>query len=186
MEVGRAIGEEVVIISTSMGGTLVAAGLDREPLMEKVKGVVFASPNFKIKNWQAELGKLAFFDKWGPIIGGSMRSWDPVSELHGEFWTTRYPTKSIVPMMALIDYVEDLNFSKTSLPSLFILSKLDQVVDTAATEQVIENWGGRTRAFYPELTQDDDPYAHVIAGDAFSPNQNELVKISIVEFINQL
>ena len=186
IKVGEAIGDDVILMSASTGGTLIAANVDHDDLMQNVKGIIFVSPNFKVKNWQAELGKLAFFDKWGPMIAGETRSWEPANALHGEFWTTSYPTKSIVPMMALIDEVEGVDFSNAKIPALFYYSENDQVVDASVTDKVVEKWGGTTIVVHPNLSPNDDPYAHVIAGDALSPDQNDAATKAMIAFIKGL
>ncbi len=186
LAVGEAIGDEVVLMSASTGGTLIAANLERKELMENVKGLIFVAPNFKVKNWQAELGKLAFFDKWGPLIGGETRSWEPINEIHGQYWTTSYPTKSIVPMMQLIDYVEDIDFASVKIPALFYYSEDDQIIDSQATSDIVESWGGESIAIHPTLTDKDDPNEHVIAGTALSPNQNQFATQAMIEFIKGL
>jgi len=48
LAVARQVGDEVILISTSTGGTLVALAALQPELMRQVKGVIFVSPNFAI------------------------------------------------------------------------------------------------------------------------------------------
>ena len=172
LSIGKLIGDKVIVMGTSNGATLASLIVENPNLQEQVAGLIFVSPNFKVKNGAAFLGKLAFFDTWGPMIAGPVREWEPHNELHGEFWTTSYPTKSIVPMMRLIDHVEGIDFSKANLPVIFADSPNDLVSDQKATAEIIASWPVAKFEYVPELTERDDPYHHVIAGDALSPEQN--------------
>lgn len=54
----RLVGEKVVVIEISTGGTLVAATEQDPDLMANVVGVVFVSPNFGINNRAAAMPTL--------------------------------------------------------------------------------------------------------------------------------
>ncbi|MCP9481854.1 lysophospholipase [Shimia sp. CNT1-13L.2] len=48
VEIGRRVGERVVVMATSTGGTLAAEAALQDALMEDVAGIIFVSPNFAI------------------------------------------------------------------------------------------------------------------------------------------
>jgi alpha-beta hydrolase superfamily lysophospholipase len=55
IKIGKQIGETVIIMATSTGGTLAAAAALDKAAMENVGGIIFISPNFAINNRAANL-----------------------------------------------------------------------------------------------------------------------------------
>lgn len=98
---GAELGDKLVVIGTSTGATLAAAMLD-QPVADPIDTVVMISPNF------APLGAGA---RWltrpaGPFLGwlieGPTRCWEPYNELQARFWSTCYPTRTLVEVMRLV------------------------------------------------------------------------------------
>ncbi|PIB26162.1 hypothetical protein BFP76_12875 [Amylibacter kogurei] len=183
MSIGRALGERVVIMSTSTGGTLAAAALSDAQFQEKLAGIIFVSPNFAVHSAAADLANLPFFRQWGPIVAGETRSFEARKPGQAENWTTSYPLKSVVPMMRLIDFVNDQDFAATKIPALFYFSDDDAVVNATVSREISEKWGGAVQVINPTLNAEDDEYSHVIAGDILSPSQNETATQAMVNWI---
>jgi alpha-beta hydrolase superfamily lysophospholipase len=170
---GQIAGEEVIVISTSTGGTLVAAAaLDRD-LMQAVKGLVFVSPNFGVNNPAAPLLTLPAARYILPPLVGAERSFEPANDAQARFWTTRYPTVAVLPMAAMVKSVVAMDFATATSPALFWFHPDDRVVRADMTADIVARWGGPVTTGAPDLTEVDDPYAHVIAGDILSPGQTE-------------
>ena len=190
LEIGRRIGERVLVMSTSTGGTLAAIGAaDTElspRMMEAVAGMVFVSPNFGIDPLASFLLGLPYARHWGPWVAGAERAFEPESELHAKFWTTRYPTIAAVPLEALVRHANALDYRTTTVPALFLFAPQDQVVAPEVTAEVAASWGGGAEVWHPVLTALDDAQAHVIAGDALSPSQNEPVVARILDWVATL
>lgn len=186
LEIGRAIGEKVIVVGTSTGATLVSVALNYEGLPDDIVGTIFISPNFAIANKSAWVARLPFARHWLPIIAGANRSWEPINELHAQGWTTSYPTISVIPMLRLVAMSKQIDKNAHSIPALFIYSEEDKVVDAQTTNGIFKQWphANKTNAS-PTLTADDDPYAHVIAGDALSPGQNDWTENLIYDWIKQ-
>jgi pimeloyl-ACP methyl ester carboxylesterase len=187
LEIGRRIGERVLVISTSTGGTLAAIGAaDPElapQIMDGVAGMIFVSPNFGIDPLASFLLGLPYVRHWGPWVAGAERAFEPESDLHAKFWTTRYPTVAAVPLEALVRHAIRLDYARTTVPALFIYAVQDQIVAPEVTAQVAARWGGGAEVWHPVLTPADDAQAHVIAGDALSPAQNEPVVARMLDWI---
>ena len=96
------------------------------------------------------------------------------------------PDMAVMPMAALVNRVARSDFSSAVTPALFIFSGEDKVVDSVVTRTVIANWFGPTKIWQPELTEADDPFAHVIAGDITSPEQTDAVDGEITNWIGTL
>ena len=176
LEIGRKIGEKIIIIGSSTGGTLAAVGASEK----NVCGIIFVSPNFKIKYRFFQIFTLGFARSWIPLILGKYREFKPISKEHAIYWTTRYPTVSIITMATLVKKVIGVNFNKITCPALFIVSEEDKVVDVKKTLQIAELWGGKSLVNFVKCGPYDDQHSHVLAGDIKSPTQTDkLVKTSL-------
>ncbi len=176
LEIGRKIGEKIIIIGSSTGGTLAAVAASEK----NVYGIIFVSPNFKVQYRFFQIFTLGFARFWIPLIFGKYREFKPISKEHAIYWTTRYPIVAIITMATLVKKVVSQNFNKKNCPALFIVSEEDKVVDAKKTLQIAEQWGGKSLVNLVKCGPYDDPHSHVLAGDIKSPTQTEkLVKTSL-------
>jgi pimeloyl-ACP methyl ester carboxylesterase len=118
------------------------------------------------------------------IIVGPEREFIPVNELHGKFWTPKYPTNAVLPMAAQTKLARDVRVEEIKAPTLFIFAETDKVVRPELTKERIERWGAETETLIVE--KPDDPYQHVVAGDALSPNKTEEAAARMTAFIQSL
>ncbi|MEX6506548.1 alpha/beta hydrolase [Jiella sp. M17.18] len=182
--IGRRIGEHVIIIATSTGGTLTTLGASVPHLMDGVEGVVMISPNFAIQNRWAFLLDMPYAREILPMIGGKTYGFRPLNRAQAENWTTSYPIGAVVPMAAMIRAVDRLDLSKIKLPLLVLYSQNDKVVDPNATEKVLSQWGGPHQAV--DVPKSGDPANHVIAGAIVSPKTTDELAQRIVEWVKAL
>lgn len=186
LAIGRRLGDRVLIISTSTGGTLSAIAATDPALSQNVAGIVFVSPNFGIDKRASFLLGLPFVREWGPVVAGEERSFDVRNADHERLWTTRYPTVATIPMEALVQYALALDYAAARVPALFVFSPTDRVVQPGVTAEIATAWGAPVEVWHPELTEADDPYHHVIAGDIMSPNQTAPTAARIVDWAKGL
>lgn len=186
LAVARKVGQRVLVISTSTGGTLVSAAATDPALMEGVAGTVMISPNYAINNPAAALLTLPAARYWMPAVAGQRRSFEPLNKAQETYWTTEYASVAVLPMAALVKAVTKADLSKADLPALFIFSNEDRVVDPQATHATLARWGGQVDVWHPDLGEGDDPFAHVIAGDIVSPNQTAAVVSQIIDWAKGL
>ena len=176
LEIGRKIGEKIIIIGSSTGGTLATVAASEK----NVSGIIFVSPNFKVRYRFFQIFTLGFARFWIPLIFGKYREFQPISKEHAIYWTTRYPIVAVVTMATLVKKVVSQNFDKKNCPALFIVSEEDKVVDAKKTLKIAEQWGGKSFVNLVKCGPYDDPNSHVLAGDIKSPTQTEkLVKTSL-------
>ena len=123
---------------------------------------------------------------WGPWVAGAEAGFEPVNDGHGRHWTTRYPTTAFFPMAALLREARATDWSAAKTPALFLYAPADRVIDPALIPPVAAAWGGGARIVTVEMDGDDDPYAHVIAGDILSPGQTEFVVDAITDWAKGL
>ena len=174
LEIGRRLGERVVVMSCSTGGTLVALALAERA--EDVAGAIFVSPNAGLKSPLARvvLG-LPGVRHWGPLVLGRERRFEPANADHAAHWTPRYPLVSVLPMRDALRALGRIDPGDITVPALVLSSQADRVVSAAHGRRFFDRWGGPVQ--HVEITPGpgDDPGAHVIAGDILSPGQTDRV-----------
>lgn len=187
LAVGQRIGDRVVVIATSTGGTLAALGAIDPVLSKQMAGVVLISPNFGMADrvLQAVLD-FPFMQIWGPVLAGREQVFRPVNASHARFWTTRYPTKALMPMAAVVRDARGQDYGVAHLPALFLYSQLDRVVSARKTASVAADWGGPVAVHVMAPQPGDDAYAHVLAGDILSPGGTARITAQIIAWITTL
>ncbi len=182
LEIGRMIGEKVIIISVSTGGTLATwlAGTDHGKDMQ---AMVLISPNFGPADKRSSLFYWPWAQVWGPWITGPTRSWEPVNEQNATYWTHEYPIEALFPMMGLVKLALQVDPASLSQPTLIINSEKDQVVDAARTAAFYEELGSPKKE-HIHFTHSRDKSQHVIAGDILSPETTLEIAHLILGFIN--
>ena len=186
LAIGRRLGERVLVIATSTGGTLATLAASDPALSRDLAGVALISPNYGLANPAARLLSLPLARLWVPLVAGVERGFETRNDNHAAYWTARYPTVATIPLKALLDHVAKLDLSSVKVPALFIYSEQDQVVSPRATDAVVQAWGGPTRRELRVMGSGDDPSSHVIAGDILSPGQTGETARIIIDWASGL
>ncbi len=183
--IGGLIGERVVLVGTSTGATLALWAAAQEQAEDRLGALVLISPNFRPAQRTARL----LLWPWGGLLAravlGRERCFEAESREQERHWTTCYPTRALLPMMALVEHVRTMDLGRVTVPTLVVYSPDDRVVDTGETERVIAALGtDRATVFLVETS--GDPADHVIAGDIMSPATTDAVRERILEFLDPL
>ncbi len=187
LDVARAVGDRVLVIATSTGGTLAAFAATEPDMAADVAGIVFVSPNFALASPAGRILEWPLAGLWTRAILGAERGFEPLNEDHARYWTERYPTVALVRMGAVMRETRARDFGAASLPALFVFSDADRVVSAAATREVALRWGGPATLAPVDLPVEGvDPAAHVIAGDIVSPAMTEMVSELILDWAGAL
>lgn len=184
MAIARAIGEQVIVISTSTGGTLAALAAIDPRMSQNIVAQVLIAPNFRLGPKSSIVLTLPGARYWLPLIAGAERSFTPRNEDQATYWTTRYPTTALLPMAALVKYARAQDYRETPMPALFIYSENDRVLRHEDTARIAEQWGGGADIINPIPGPEDDPYEHVIAGAIMSPGISDSIARDILEWLN--
>lgn len=184
LAIGSMIGEKVIIIATSTGAGLATWAATQPELSKDVAGMVFVSPNYGVQASGSFLLTMPWGRQLANIIVGPEREFVPVNELHGKFWTPKYPTGAVLPMAALTKLAREVMVENIKIPTLFIFADTDKVVRPDLTKERIARWGAKAETLIVE--KPDDPYQHVVAGDALSPDKTEEVTKKALEFVEGL
>lgn len=179
--IGRRLGERIVIMATSTGATLATIAAERPELMRDVAGLVQISPNYGVQAAGASVLTMPWAERLVPLIAGERRSFEPGNEMHAQFWTHEYPSLALLPMAALVDLASGVDPARISVPSLFVFSPLDTVIQPELVKATAQDWGGPAQIV--EVTDSDDPNNHVIAGDALSPSTTERLARQAADWI---
>ena len=186
LAIGRRLGDRVLVIATSTGGTLATMAMADPELSEDVAGLVLISPNFRMKSSKARILDLGFAPIWAPWLMGANYSTTPTSQAHATYWTTTYPTSALFHVAALIRAALTLDPSVIEVPLIVLYSPNDQVVEQARTVSFLEDWGGPIRWEPREMTDQDDPNSHMITGDIRSPSQSTATISTILDWTEGL
>lgn len=184
VQIGQALGERVLVISCSTGSTL-ATWLATSPQASQVAAHVFVSPNFGPKDKKAEL----INGPWGKNIAlaleGDTRGWTPQNDREAGGWTSRYPTKSLFPMMALVQSVRESDLSGFRTPLLVLYGEQDQTVDPAETKAAFARIGAPAKKL-ELVTYSKATGQHVLAGDIKDPDATAPMAQSISQWVQAL
>jgi alpha-beta hydrolase superfamily lysophospholipase len=187
LDIARAVGERVIVIGTSTGGTLAAWAATDPAMARDVAGMVLVAPNFALANPAGVLLEWPYARVWAPMVAGAERAFEPMNEGQAAHWTTRYPIGAAVTLGTLLREMRGRDLGAAAVPALVLFSDADQVVSAQATRAAMAGWGGPVDLVALEMpAQGADPFAHVIAGDIMSPAMTAPVTARILEWAARL
>ncbi len=184
LAIGRRLGERVIVIGSSTGGTLATWAATQPQLMDGVAGIVNIAPNFGPQAFGAGLLTMPWALHMAELIQGKRRSFEPRNELHARYWTYEYPTSAVLPMAELVKLANDSEIRSIRVPALFVYSEQDTVVRTERTAEIVARWGAATEVAL--ITGSDDENNHNIAGDALSPSTTGEIADIVTRWVEAL
>jgi pimeloyl-ACP methyl ester carboxylesterase len=183
--IGRAIGDKVVVIGTSTGAGLATwASAQPGSLSEGVATIVAISPNYGLQAGGSAMLLLPWGKQLAELVIGQERGFEVLNPLHGALWTTRYPTSALLPLAALTKLAHDTPVETIKIPALFIFCDDDKVVRADLTREIAGRWGAQHEL--APVERSGDPYRHVLAGDALSPENTDVLAQRIVVWIRAI
>ena len=185
LDIGRVIGERVVLLSTSTGGTL-STWVASRPHDGSLAALVMMSPNF------APRDRTLYLLDWpllGPALlgyfGDDHRSWQPHNAQQARYWTWSYPYRALPELVRLVKDVAAIDKSAIRVPTLMIYSPGDRVIDPAAVGDAFAEWGGERKRLVV-FERSGDPSQHVLAGDILSPGSTDELARLISDYLSGL
>lgn len=183
--IGRALGDSVIVIGTSTGGTL-GVWLATVPPAEQagLARLVLISPNFGAHDHAAEVLTLP----WARVVLPRFipqRSWQARNEEQKRYWTVSYPSTALFPMQALVEHVRGAPLDHFVVPTLVMNNRNDNVVDSPRTERWLTRVAEETHAVvhHQLVVPTDGEDGHVLAGRIVSPSQTATFARQIVSFV---
>lgn len=194
--IGRLLGERVVVMGTSTGGTAavwLAAYLSEQTAAQPQEGnlaaMVLLSPNFGPADPAARILTWPWGGTIAELVLGPERSWEPQSDLHRQYWSTSYPTAAVLPMMGLVRLVQRSDLSGVSTPTLTLYSPDDQVVSPAQIVRTHRRIGTAipdSRSRISAIPDAEDISGHVLAGAILAPNDTARIRSRILDFLEEV
>jgi len=184
VHIGQLLGERVLLISCSTGATL-ATWLGTSTLGSKVAAHVFLSPNFGPKDKRAELVNWPWGRQLALAIEGESRGWVPESEAEAQAWTTRYPTRAVFPMMAMVKAVRESDLAKFKAPVRVHYSERDETVSPAQIKAAFDRFGSPQKQLLP-VAYSQSKGQHVLAGAIKDPAAVAPMAEGIVQWVGGL
>jgi pimeloyl-ACP methyl ester carboxylesterase len=118
MEIGKAIGDKVILMSTSTGGTVALMLAAEYP--DDVYGLINLSPNIAVNNetiWIAN-------NPWGlqiarKVVGGDYQVISDFDEPRLQYWNSKYRLEAVSALQEIVeDKMNKSTFEKVKCPSL--------------------------------------------------------------------
>jgi esterase/lipase len=180
-EIGKRLGRRVVLMGISTGGTL-ATWQAAQAFEDEVAALVLVSPNFGPIDRRTAILTWPWGAQLAELLVGKTRSWQPINEAHGRYWTHSYPVRALVPMMGVVKLARSLDLATIKAPTLIVYSPEDKTVDTREINAAFQEIGAEKKSLLPYQGA-GDPAQHVLAGDILSPAATLPFARIIVEFL---
>jgi alpha-beta hydrolase superfamily lysophospholipase len=198
VEAGLRLGERVILVGVSTGGTLALWAAAQPRWRERVAAVVLVSPNFGVRDPTARI--MAW--PWGGLVTrmvvGPEHSFQPHNEAQERYWTSRYPTRVLPHMQAVVNLMTPRLLDDVAAPVLIFYNPDDQVVQPASIADAAHRLGAtRVRladvasaaAASPrmlvEVRDVGDPSQHVLAGQILSPAHTDSLVAAALSFLRR-
>ncbi len=188
LAVARALGDRLLLIGSSTGSTLIVWALSGPLTSEEtrnVEAVVLMSLNLGPADPRSDLLLMPWGQELAGLLIGEFREWTPYNEMQAKYWTTRYPTKAVFPMMSSVRAVRSMDPAEFHVPTLVAFSPDDEVVDV---ERIVDWYAAISSAprKIVEIRDTDDPSSHILAGDILSPSTTDVLVTEIESFVKGL
>jgi esterase/lipase len=184
LSIGRVLGDNVILMGTSTGGTLIT-WLNTQNEATDVHASVLISPNFEVMSKSANLLRWSLGRWFVKTFVDDYHSFEPLNDFHKKYWTERYPIEAAVPMLDLVAEVADLDKTKIATPQLIVYSPNDQIVNPDASIAGAAQMKSANVTLVP-FTISKDPAQHLLVGKVSSPNEvGDMLRI-IDHFLNSI
>jgi pimeloyl-ACP methyl ester carboxylesterase len=190
--IGKAIGEKVIVMSTSTGGTVGLVMAAEFP--DDVHALVNMSPNIAINNGTIWLAN----NHWGLqiarlVVGGDYQVITDFEESRLQYWNAKYRLEAVSALQEMIeDKMNKSTFEKVKCPSLTLYyykneQEQDPTVKVSAMLEMEEQLG--TPADMKVATAIPNAGAHVIGGRLASkdiPSVQQAINDFAVQKLNMV
>ncbi len=185
LEVGRLLGDRVLVIGMSTGATLAAWAALRDDMRDGMDAIVFISPNFEVRGNGTRYMTMPWARQLLRLLVGSVNPLRTGNSDFGNAWSIGYPAEAWLPMAAAVRYLQHLPMAQARQPALFIHSPADKVISVPHVRAAHREWGGTPKALI-EVTDAEDPMQHIIAGQIISPTPTERLSRQVIDWVHAL
>jgi len=171
IEIGKLIGNNVVLIGCSTGCSLIHIALDQD---QDIKAAIYISPNFGPKPIKGQALRIPGAKFLLPLIFGQEHSFEAINDEYDTCWTTKYPTEALFTIKTTVLAAHQVDHREIRVPIMMWFSDKDKVVNAKWTRRIASKMGSNITLHNPSLTDQDDPSCHGILGDILSPSQTQI------------
>jgi len=183
IEIGKSIGNNVVLIGCSTGCSLIHIALDQD---QDIKAAIYISPNFGPKPIKGHALRIPGAKFLVPLIFGQEHSFEAINDEYSTCWTTKYPTKALFTIKTAVLAAHQVDHRKIKVPIMMWFSDEDKVVNAKWTRRIASIMGVNVTLHNPLLTEQDDPSCHGIVGDILSPSQTSGAVDKLLNWLAQI
>lgn len=185
LAIGARLGKKLIVMSTSTGSSLAAYLHVHKPEWgDVIAGHVMISPNFGLADPSSALLSFPFARQFVPILLGPMRGSASSNALVQHTWTIPHATVALMPLARITKEADAAPLESIDVPILVFRSARDKTVSPKATASAVKRIGGTVEEILVESSGHSNH--HVLAGDAVSPDTNELVTNTAIEWAKRL
>jgi len=188
LAIAEKLGNKVIIMSTSTGGTLALKLAAEFP--QKVEALINLSPNIRVKAWNAFL----LNKPWGlqisrAVLGGNYRTLTNVDSNYANYWYDSYRIECLPQMQELVEStMNEATFARVTCPtlSLFYFKNKEESDDVIRVDKIF--WMHEflaTSEADKRLAQIENAGTHVIGCGLYSKAIPE-VEIAIFSFAEEV
>jgi pimeloyl-ACP methyl ester carboxylesterase len=179
--IAKALGDKIILMGTSTGATI-ALAMARHPDYQSVDSLILISPNFGPAGQGSGITTGPFGPQLTRLILGERRSWTAANPLQEKYWSTDYPTTSVVEMMRLVDLAVQLTPEAITPKAMLVYSPQDDVVSVPKLLAGFDALPAGQKAIHKV----DNPKSlspHVLTGDILAPGTSADIASIISSFI---
>ncbi|WOJ97319.1 alpha/beta fold hydrolase [Congregibacter brevis] len=181
LAVAKALGDKIVLMGTSTGAT-VALAMARHPDFSSVHSMILVSPNFGPAGEGSGIATGPYGPQLTRLILGERRSWTAANPLQAKYWSTDYPTASIVEMMRLVNLAVELTPDAKTPKAMLVYSPQDDVVSVSQLLAGFEQLPADEKKIH-KVENPESLSPHVLTGDILAPGTSEETASLISGFI---
>ena len=181
-DIASRLGERVVIVATSTGAPLSIWLASQPGVADNLQALLFMSPNFKIRSPLGFLLTWPWAPHWVQLIMGKMHEWEPESEAHGRYWTSRYSTLALIQMQKVVDWLKTQNLRDFKTPMALMYMRNDGTINPEAAVEALNLWGSDLKKSIP-VTLDGEAAEHVFTGHLGGPHRTEWTVEQFASFL---
>ena len=185
-EIASLLGEKMIVVGVSTGAPLSVWLSKQTSIKDKIAGLLFMSPNFKIR---PGLGFLLTSPLPSLILRAIFskryRSWEPMNEEQAKYWTTRQPLSAVIEMQKVVDWANLQDLSDFKMPLATIYMPNDPTINSEAAIKAHNEWGATHKMLKP-VEPDGEAIEHVFCGDICGPNRTQWTVDVFARFLEDM
>eukprot|EP00301_Raphidiophrys_heterophryoidea_P024747 c8131_g1_i1.p1 GENE.c8131_g1_i1~~c8131_g1_i1.p1 ORF type:complete len:411 (-),score=49.88 c8131_g1_i1:309-1541(-) len=192
VNIGRQIGERVLIMGSSTGAMLAIWAACQPCLADHLAGLILMSPAFALRKPYHVIKWANAFLRVMPLglaptlkrvvsvaVMGKERIIRPRNSENQTFWTVRYPSHALSNLIDVLWEVESLDLHAVKIPTMIIANPFDDVVCYSTMLKRFEELGSHSKMFM-SFSYSHDP--HILVGRIMSPNTVDECEMAVVTF----